>query len=561
MRTARSAALVLLVAALAVWEPQGPREHPGVAARAAGAQTSPAAAPSPGGQGSQVRTTPIEPKTGGTLVLAVTQDIDTLNPLLQTYNVAGLVSDAVYDPLVRLGADGQYHAALALRVPTRENGGLSRDGLTYTFPLRANVKFHDGHPLTCEDVRYTWSAGKNPKVRVVFREEFTAVEGVTCSDAHTAVFRLARPYPALLNAAAKYGILPKHLYGDDDLNTSELNLRPVGSGPFVLKEYVKGSHVVLEANPTYFRGRPRLDRVVVKIVLDENALLAQLERGEVDVWWRMGASKAPIIRDLPDWNLVSVPILGQLLLYWNVSKDARLGDRRVRHAIAHAVDGQAIIRLVYLGYGRPNPANPLVPTHWLFDPQVRTYPHDPVRARATLDEAGWRPGPDGVRTKNGQRLSFSLTTAGEDHLKAAELVAAQLKQVGIEVRIRPGLSATNYRERQELRFELSLGRYGQQFETDLRYLLATGGAENFSRWSNAEADRAMEQAAATADPEKKQQLYRRVQKLFAEELPYLPLMQLVSLYAVKKSVHNFRPNPYMLNAISDFWNVSEWWKE
>ena len=560
MLAKRCSGLALLVVSVMVWVPRSPGE-PGALAAPGVAQTPALVEPSPAGQVSPAAPIAPAPKTGGTLVFAVTQDIDTLNPLLQAYNVSGLVSDAVYDPLVRLGADGQYHAALAVRVPTLENGGVSRDSLTYTFKLHPDVKFHDGHPLTCQDVQYTWTAGRDPKVRVMFREEFTAVEEVTCRDDYTVVFRLPRPYPPLLNAVAKYGILPKHLYAQGDMNTSELNSRPVGSGPFLFREYVSGSHVVLERNPGFSRGRPNLDRVIVKIVLDENALLAQVERGEVDIWWRVGASKAPIIRDLKDWSLISLPVLGQVLLYWNASKDPRLADKRLRQAIASALDGHAIIKLVYLGYGQPNPASPLVPTHWLFNRQARSYPYDPPRARAMLEEAGWRPGGDGIRTKDGQRLAFSLTVAGEDHLKVAELVASELKQVGIEVRIRPGTSATIYRERQEGRFELGIGRYGQPFETDLRFLLATGATDNVSKWSNAEADRVMEQAAGTVDPERRRQLYGRLQELFAEELPYLPLLQSVNLYAVKRRVHNYRPNPYLLNGISDFWNASEWWKD
>jgi peptide/nickel transport system substrate-binding protein len=300
---------------------------------------------------------------------------------------------------------------------------------------------------------------------------------------------------------------------------------------------------------------------VVKIVLDVNALLAQVEKGEVDVWWRAAAASAPTIKALRDWELIARPVLGQEFLAFNLSGDPRLADKRVRQALAHAIDRDAIINTVYLGYAEPNPASPLVPTHWIFKKDVTDYKYDPERAKALLDEAGWRVGPDGVRARDGQRLAFELQAAGNDRVKSAELVGSQFKQIGVETRIKTGTSATLYKEAQDGRFELRLTPYTQPFETDVRFLLYTGALENIGKWSHTEADKLMDEAAATLDPEKRKLLYDRVQEIFADELPYFPLFQTTNLYAVKKSVHNYRPNPNILNAISDFWNSYEWWKD
>jgi peptide/nickel transport system substrate-binding protein len=202
-----------------------------------------------------------------------------------------------------------------------------------------------------------------------------------------------------------------------------------------------------------------------------------------------------------------------------------------------------------------------VPTHPFYKKDVTDYKYDPEKAKALLDEAGWKLGSDGVRAKDGQRLSFELQVSGNERVKEAELVAPRLKQVGVEVKIKSGASGPQYKERQEGQFELAISPYTQPFETDMRFLLATGAADNYGKWSNAEADKLMNEAAVTVDPEKRKQMYARVQEIFSDELPYFPLFQTTNLYAVKKTVHNYRPNPNILNAISYFWNAAEWWME
>lgn len=516
---------------------------------AAPSAPAPAAAPAPA------------VKEGGTLVVSIRQEVDSLNPILQGFNVAGLVSDVIFDPLVRLGADGKFYPALATQVPTLENGGIAKDGSTYTFALRKNVKFHDGKPFSCADVQYTFMIGKEPTVRATFKDDFAPISSVTCKDDSTAVFSLSKPFPGLISTVPKYGILPKHLYEKEDLNTTEVNTKPVGTGPFVFKEWVKGSHVLTARNPDYFLGRPHLEQVVFKIVLDENALLAQIERGEVDVAYRMAPTAAPVLRNLQGWEALPVPLNAQFFLTWNTAKNPALGDKQVRQALAYASDREAISRLAHSELARPIPASPVPPIHPLFKKDVKDYKYDPQRAKALLDEAGWRVGPDGVRAKGDVKLSFEFGESGKEQIASAELLSSQWKEIGVATKIKTGTSATQYREAQEGKFEVRTTRYSFPYEMDVRFLLKTGALDNYGKWSNAEADRLMDEAAITLDTEKKKQLYHRIQEIFADELPYFPLVEGVNFHGIKKTVHNYKPSPYMLNMINDSWNAYEWWKE
>lgn len=505
------------------------------------------------------------PKEGGTLVVAVEIEGDgLLFPLFTAYTVMGQVLDLIYDPLIRLNDKSEYIAAVAKQVPTVENGGISSDGLTYVFPLRSDVKFHDGQRLTCKDVEFTYLTGKNRNVKVRYANDFELIESVTCRDDFTVVFRLSHPYLPFLITASNYSILPRHvLEKESDINETQLLQRPLGSGPFKFKERVPGSHIVLERNPDYFQGRPRLEQIVYRIIPDVNTALAQVQRGEIDIWSDFPASQAEVVKGLKDYEVHRNFVMWQEFMSFNLL-DPKMADKRLRQALAYATDRDAIISLVYRGVAAPNPASPLVPTNQYFRKDIKDYKYDADRAKALLEEAGWKVASDGIRVKDGQRLTVEIQASAAARLRAVELIVDQWRKIGVEGKLMTAQSAVLFRNRVDHKFEAAISPYPQFNEVDMRVLLHSKesyGGVNYAAWRNPEVDKLLDEAATVVDRTKKKQLYDKVQEIYADELPFYPLFQQVVLYGLKNNVHNFKFNPNRDQMKSDFWNAHELWKE
>ena len=224
----------------------------------------------------------------GTLRIATSLSPNTFNPILSTQQVETFVEAFVFDPLVATDAQGRDVPILAATVPTLDNGGISRDGLTITYRLRRNVRWQDGAPFTSRDVAFTFDAIMNPATAVATRHGYDQVIRVETPDRFTAVFRLKRPFaPAVrtffAHSDAPYYILPAHLLAQyPDLNRVPFNQKPIGTGPFRFVRWLRGDRIEYAANDDYFLGRPKLRKIVVHLVPDENTIASQVRAREVD---------------------------------------------------------------------------------------------------------------------------------------------------------------------------------------------------------------------------------------------------------------------------------------
>jgi len=258
------------------------------------------------------------PKPGGQIVHGSVQEPDRMWGPVTGLTVSGEIGQLVNGHLIEINDKLDYVPSLAIEVPTVDNGGVSKDGLRYTFKLRRGVKWHDGQPFTAADVAFTHGVLMNPAMDVRGRVGWNKITKVETPDDATVVFQFSGVDAPFLDRVATLGILPKHILGsvaDADLKTHKWFRAPVGLGPFVFKEWVAGSHLVLVKNPSYWKpGQPYLDRIVYKIVPDANALLNQLETGDVDTRVRLVNEQIDVVQKLPNVRVVATPSVTPWLL-------------------------------------------------------------------------------------------------------------------------------------------------------------------------------------------------------------------------------------------------------
>ncbi|MGH7267859.1 MAG: ABC transporter substrate-binding protein [Candidatus Rokuibacteriota bacterium] len=495
------------------------------------------------------------PKRGGRAVVVSAQEPRTLLPHLDLLTLSREVQRLVFDGLLAIDDKGEYVPRLAAEVPTVENGGISADARVYTFKLRRDVKWQDGAPFTAADVEFTWKMITDPKVPVPSRVVWADVTRVETPDPHTVRFHFAKPSLAFLGTVAgdRGYIVPRHLLDGKDVAGSELNRKPVGTGPFVLREWVAGSHVLLARNPDYREaGRPRLDEILVRIIPGTAGQRAALQRGEADLLLHLPTADVAFVRGLADYRVVAAPSYAWWH-FWLNTEDPILTDRPVRQALAHGLDKAGITSTVMAGLVQPLHAA-LPPAHWAHNPAVRVHAHDPARAAALLDEAGWKAGPGGIRQKDGRPLALEiLNIAGEaERLQVVQIVQAGWRQLGVDARIRtidgPAFPPTMAKGE----YQVAYGWFGEEPEPVFNLWLGT----NWQRYRNEQALDLLRQALTTPARPKRLELIRAFQARVAEDVPTLPLAPRVLLNAASTRLRGYAPG-----VAGSLWNAADWSRE
>ena len=476
------------------------------------------------------------PVRGGVLNVAIAPEPTQLTSAnLTTMNV-GMVSSKILEGLVSYDLDLKPVPALA------ESWTLTPDGLTLTFKLRPDVKWHDGKPFTSADVQWTLNEVWK-KLHSFGRAAFANVERVDTPDPLTVVIHLSSPAPFILNYINTYGaqILPRHLYEGTDVLTNPANNAPIGTGPFVFKEWVRGSHIRLERNAHYWgRGpsgeaQPYLDGLLIRFIPDAAARTVAIEAGEIDV--ALGSivpltnlnrfnDKRRFVINLDDGRYLSTIFL----LQFNVRRP-EFQDKRVRQAFAHAIDKNALLKVVFLGYGKvaTGPVPSSVVNYYSDD--VRQYPVDIKRAEALLDEAGLKRGADGKRLK--VRLDYD-GFGGPIGARSGEFLKQQLARIGVELELRSGDTATYLRRIfTDQDYDLMVSSLHRLPDPTLgvqrlywtRNIIQGAPWTNGSGYSNPVLDQVMEAAAAEPDETKRKALIKQWQQIVQEDVPLIELIE------------------------------------
>ncbi|MGH2350949.1 MAG: peptide ABC transporter substrate-binding protein, partial [Chloroflexota bacterium] len=407
---------------------------------------------------------------------------------------------------------------------------------------------------TIQDAQYTGQLG-------AFWRDVT-VEKV---DERTVKLTLEKDSFAPFIEYTSLGLLPVHVLRDvlpRDLPAHRFNIQPVGTGPFQVRE-VRTDRIVLEAAPTYYGPKPYLRRIMFRIYPNHKTILTALERDEVEGVPLVDPADAARLADEKNMVLYSAPRASLTVLFFNLSKPV-LSDRTVRRALAHAVDRQKLIDVGRDGHAR-RADSPVLPGSWAYNAEVTRYDFDPAKARALLDESGWKEGEDGIRIKDGRRLHLVLLTNDRrERVLLAEELQRQLAAVGFEVEVQAtgagGLVQDFLLPR---RFELALYSWDfNGFDPDPYALWhSTQRAPqglNVSGFSNRRADELLEKGRRTTDRDERTRLYQEFQSVFAEELPSLPLFYPTYDFAVSRKIKGIKPG-VIANPADRFRNVAEWY--
>ena len=467
----------------------------------------------------------------GTLKFVLSPEPPFLLTAINTALQMGMVTSKVMEGLLYLDNELKPQPLLA------QAWDISPDGLTYTFKLRPNVKWHDGQPFTSADVSYTILEVLK-KVHPRGRSAFAKVTAVETPDPLTAVIKLSQPAPPMLTALAssyESPMVPKHLFAGTDPSANPYISKPVGTGPFVFKEWKKGDYILLEKNADYWQaGKPRLQRIVFRIISDASARAASFETGEGHIG---GLSPIPLT-DMP--RIAKNPALSietrgyaymspYMLMEVNLRKPP-LNDVRVRQAIAHAIDRTRMTQVVWLGYGQPavSPIPSQVTTFHSTD--LPKYEFNIDKAKNLLDDAGLKPGANGIRFK----ITHDFIPFGSEYQRTGEFIKQQLNRVGIDVELRsqdlPSFFRRAYTEYDFDTTSLYYGAFADPTQGVQRLYWSKAIQKgvvftNNTGYNSPEMDRLLEGAQGENDPVKRKALYLDMQRLAMTDLPVIPLME------------------------------------
>jgi peptide/nickel transport system substrate-binding protein len=507
-------------------------------------------------------------KPRGQVVAGISQEPTVFNPLMPGSEVDQGVWWQLFSPLWYIDPNGKLVPDLAREVPSVANGGLSADGLTWKIRLRSDVKWHDGTPFTADDVKYTLDLINNPGFRVRNRVGHSLVKEIAVVARDEIHWRMEGAYSPYLSILALTFIVPKHaLEKASDPNTAPFNGAPVGTGAFRWGQRVAGDHLLLNANPAYHGEGPHLERVVFKYIPDLTMLYTQFRTGQVDYLGLSGIS-AHFVKEAQGLRGRKIS-LSPTAFIEHIALNLEHGpfaDKAVREALYLAMNKKARIDALY--YGLPIPTESFLPHEAWAHRQLRpVHQHDPARANAILDAAGWVRGSDGIRAKGGVRLEFanSTTVGNPGREQSQQLLMQDWRAVGAAMKISNMPAAVIWGEFwQKSKYEsVMVGSnfmLGNDPDVTPRFsskaIPAKGGTGlNTYQYQNPEVDRLLAQGATQFDPGERKATYGRVQQLIRDDLAILPIYQTVMAEGVKEGLQGFAAN---INCSSNCWNMRSW---
>ncbi|HKL75943.1 MAG TPA: ABC transporter substrate-binding protein, partial [Halanaerobiales bacterium] len=502
---------------------------------------------------------------GGTIHLAETQSPEGMfNPLYSETTYDADIVDLVFEGLTYVDKNFQAQPALA------QKWEVSEDYKTYTFFLDNRAEFHDGEPVTAEDVKYTYEMFLHPDYSGVRASNFTPilgaeefqngeadeVRGIKVIDDYTIEITLSKVHAPFLTVTTGFGILPEHIlseYDPVDMKKIDFNQNPIGSGPFEFVEYKTDEYTRLSAFENYRQGRPYLDNVVWRYV-DEPALVIMLEKGEID-YAQIMASQFDRVKDMNNVTVHKQVRNGFGYLAFNLVGDSPVADQAVRQAVAYGVNRKGFQEMVMNGLA-VNVNSPISQASWAYTDDLNQYPYNPEKAKEVLREAGWEM-KDGLWHKNGEPLSFTINaSSGSEFInQLVALAQDNLNEIGMDVEIRK-LEFNTMTERVDNN-ELDVWFMGWSFgaDPDPYNVWHTEGDWNRVGYGNEETDQLIEEARTTLDQYTRRQLYVEFQKEWNKSMPYLPMYANIYPQVLNKRVRGFDPNPIAMNPFGQGWEL------
>ncbi len=529
-----------------------------------------------------------------TISFALYQEPELLNNYIGTQTALGEVSIFIVEGLLGENPKGEYVPLLATEVPTRQNGGVSADGKTITYHLKNGLKWSDGQQVTCEDVKFTWQAVIHPKSGAVYTSGFRDIDRVDCPTPTTVVVVYKKFYAPYLGQFNN-GILPKNATGDPaEMTRWAYNRKPLGTGPFVLFEWVSGDHITLIRNRFYRDApKPNLNSVIIRITPSREVGTQLIKTGEVDIVWDLVESNVPELKPVAGVKISVEPGPSAERLVLNLadpSLDAPpasevaqhphpiLGDPRVREAIELGINKKEINDKLLFGLATPG-TNDLHIGWAKCTTKVSEY--DPARAKQLLEQAGWKAGPDGIRVaqgarfaKDGTRLRLKLQTTTGNKLReqAEQLIIDYMKQIGLEFYIENVPSPVLFGSwasgafRKHGHFDVLMyttnpdidpHSHVEGYFASWKMPTATNSGDgfNYARWANKVADDNIKLAGSSPDLNTRKKAYCAAMDEIVKDRPHIYLYSRSQIHAYRERLQGWIANVWAQNL---GWNAEDW---
>jgi peptide/nickel transport system substrate-binding protein len=509
---------------------------------AAAPTTAPAAKPTTAPAATTVPAAAAQPtqavaqaQRGGLLRVGLDVDADTLDPRL-TKNTSGFrMKELAFNGLVAINPDFTPVSDLAEKWD-------NPDERTWVFHLRNGVKFHDGSDLTASDVKFTYESVLDQSFNSPFRAFYLSVDKVEATDKNTVTFTLKAPFAPFLSYM-DLAIVPQAAV---QKLGADFGTKPVGTGPFKVERWATGDTIDLSANEAFYGGRPNLDRVRVKVVPDNSGRVVGLESGDLDfVQSPVSPQDVSRVQSGGKLKVDRTPAAGYTYINLNTA-DPILADKKVRQALSHLVNKQQIIDTIYKGIGKP--ANgPIVPTMWAYPADVPSYPYSPDRAKALLDEAGWKAGADGIRVKDGQKLSLTVRTHSEDpdRKQLIQVLQSEFQKVGIDATTNTVEFPAFFQDVQDGKYQVGVIGWLNLSDPDRATFrqFTIDGTANYGKYKNEQVDKLLKDARATLDQSKAKTMYADAVKQIVDDAPYIfvQYQEYIAMYSPK--VQGYVVNP------------------
>ncbi len=482
-----------------------------------------------------------EPRKGGVLRIHSEVEPAHLQPLLKpdAWTVR-MVQGDVFEPLV-----GRDHLTYQMKGRLAESWEFDEKEQTYTFHLRKDVTWHDGKKFTSKDVIFTLDLLMTPSTRAVsMRSSLEEIDFWKAEGPYKVVIHVSRPNFLFLQNLEGLPILPYHVYSVGDINTHPANREPVGTGPFKFKQWWQGKQIAFERNDAYWGRHAWLDEVIYVIHRDRSVAYQLLKKGDIDLMPRIDATQYfdydedAVLKSRFNRMAFQTPDFSFFML--NAGSGV-FADVRVRRAMAMLLDLEKIRYSVYRCLARVI-TGPWPFHHPAYNDKVQAYPFDPGKAKALLDEAGWKDKDgDGVREKKGKPLDFTfiIPTQSKDVQRMATIYQQDLSKAGARMEIALQDWSIYVDMCKNHKFDMAAMMWDMEWENDLYGLFHTKsitGGQNFPAWSSDEADRILEQGRMTLDDEKRNAMFTRLHKLLHDEVPYIFAFSTLEAALVKKSL-------------------------
>ncbi len=453
------------------------------------------------------------------VTIAQTRDVTALDYALASQTEVQNMSSNIFDTLVRIDENYEYEPWVA---ESWENP----DENTWIFHLREGISFTNGEVLDAEAVKYSLERIMDEAVQSPQAWRLSLVDSVEAPDAQTVVIKTKQPYAALLNIMTLMFIVPPQAV--EEMGNEAFGQQPIGSGPFIFDEFVPGEKVVLVANKDYWKGAPKIDKLIFRPISEASTRVAALLNGEVDIIGSIPPNRLDELENHADINTSAK--IGVMLYMGLDALNPPLDNVKVRQAISHAVDVELIVETILLGTAKVM-TGPVFDVTKGFDSSLEPYSYDPDKAKELLAEAGYADGFTLILSTPPEGVEGTTNT-----LEVAQAVAAQLGEVGIEVELDITDPATQFQRYRELEFQSYLFTWDTQIEPD-RYLysLLNSDARGYY-YKNTEVDELLVQGRSTMDQAAREEIYKQVHRLLYEDCPFGFAYEQMAYYGIRKNV-------------------------